>query len=346
MKAVQKWDVGTENMGLVDLPEPEVGPHDLLVEVGAVGICGSDIHLWRDEHECRLPVIPGHEYSGVVIGKGSAVGDEWKVGDRICGDLETMDGRIGIHVNGAYGERMVLPERLAHHLPDNLSYADGAMVEMVTCMAHAAMYRSRINPADFVVITGPGPIGLIMLQIVRLWSPRAVLVTGLRDDARRLQTAKTLGAEYVYHSEDDPVKEVLRLTGGKGADVVFDCSGGEAAITQCTRMVRNGGWITVVGLWGHDINVNIDNIPYNNLTVRGTWGWGGMEIDDQAVRMAEGWHSWERALRILAMGKIDLAPIVTNHIPLEGWRDAFARLEAKQEIKVMIYPNERHMPKE
>ena len=227
MRAVQKWGLGQENMGLRDVPEPQVGPNDLLVEVGAVGICGSDIHLWKDEHEHRIPVIPGHEYSGVVIGKGSNIGDAWQVGDRICGDLETMDGRIGIHVDGAYAERMALPARLAHHLPDNASFAEGAMVEMVTCMSHAAMYRTRIHPADFVVITGPGPIGLTMLQIVQLYSPRAILVTGLRDDELRLRKAEELGADHVCYADADPVAEVLRLTEGKGADVVFDCSGGE-----------------------------------------------------------------------------------------------------------------------
>jgi L-iditol 2-dehydrogenase len=206
------------------------------------------------------------------------------------------------------------------------------------------MYRSRINPADFVVITGPGPIGLTMVQIVRLFSPRAVLVTGLKDDALRLEKAQVLGADHVYYSEDDPVQEVLRLTDGVGADIVLDCSGGEAAITQATRMVRNGGWITIIGLWGYDFQVNLDKIPYNNLTVRGSWGWAGMEYADQAVRMATGYHSWERALNIMAMGKIQLEPIITRRIRLEEWREAFERLEAKQEIKVMMYPNEKYMP--
>jgi len=345
MKAVQKWGDGKDGMGLVEVPEPEVGPDDLLIEVAAVGICGSDLHIWRDEKEHRRPVTLGHEFSGVVIGKGENVGDEWQIGDRICGDLETLHGRIGTHVNGAYAERMALPARLAHKLPDNLSFAEGALIEQVTCMSHAAMYRTRINPADFVVITGPGPIGLTMLQIVKLFSPRAVMVTGLRDDTVRLEKAKELGADYVYYSEDDPVQEVLRLTDGVGADVVIDCSGGEAAITQATRMVKNGGWITIIGLWGHDITVNLDRVPYNNLTVRGSWGWAGMEYADQAVRMAAGWHSWERALKIMAMGKIKLEPIITSHIPLEGWREAFERLERKQEIKVMMYPNEKYMPR-
>jgi len=344
MKALQKWGDGKDGMGVREVPEPLIGPRDLLIEVGAVGICGSDLHIWRDEKEHRRPVTLGHEYSGVIIGKGAEVSDHWQLGDRICGDLETLEGRVGTHVNGAYAPRMALPQQLAHHLPDNLSFAEGALIEQVTCMSHAAMYRSRIQPADFVVITGPGPIGLTLLQIVKLFSPQAVMVTGLRDDTLRLEKATELGADYVYYSEDDPVAEVLRLTRGQGADVVLDCSGGEAAISQATRMVKNGGWVTVIGLWGHDFSVNLDKVPYNNLTLRGSWGWAGMEYADQAVRMATGWHSWERALRIMAMGKLRLEPMITRRIPLEGWREAYERLEAKQEIKVMIYPNEKYMP--
>jgi len=344
MKAIQKFGDGKEGMGLVEVQEPVVGPQNLLVEVGAVGICGSDLHIWRDEKEHRRPVTLGHEFSGVIIGKGSQVSDRWQAGDRICGDLETLEGRVGTHVNGAFAPRLALPQQLAHRLPDNLSFAEGALIEQVTCMSHAALYRSRICPADFVVITGPGPIGLTLLQIVKLFNPRAVMVTGLKDDTVRLQKARELGAEHVYYSEDDPVAEVMRLTGGQGADIVLDCSGGEVAITQATRMVRNGGWITVIGLWGVPFSVNLDKVPYNNLTVRGSWGWDGMEYADQAVRMATGWHSWERALRIMAMGKIQLEPIVTRNITMEEWRGAFEALEAKREIKVMLYPNEKYMP--
>ena len=344
MKALQKWGDGKQGMSVREVPEPKVGPNDLLVEVGAVGICGSDLHIWRDEKEHRRPVTLGHEFSGVIIGQGATLSDQGQIGDRICGDLETLEGRVGTHVNGAYAPRLALPQQLAHRLPDNLSFEEGALIEQVTCMSHAAMYRSRINPADFVVITGPGPIGLTMLQIVNLFSPRAVMVTGLEDDALRLEKAKELGANYVCYSEDDPVQQVLRLTDGEGADVVLDCSGGEAAITQATRMVKNGGWVTIIGLWGHDLEVNLDKVPYNNLTVRGSWGWAGMEYADQAVRMATGWHSWERALKIMAMGKIKLDPIITGRIRLEEWREAFERLEIKQEIKVMMYPNEKYMP--
>jgi L-iditol 2-dehydrogenase len=346
VKALQKSGDGKAGMGVREVPEPSVGPNDLLIEVAAVGICGSDLHIWRDEKEHRRPVTVGHEFSGTVVAKGDNVGNQWVLGDRICGDLETLEGRIGTHVNGACAPLLALPKQLAHKLPDSLTFAEGALVEMVTCMSHAAIHRSRITPGDVVVITGPGPIGLTMLQIVQLFSPRTVIVTGLKSDLLRLEMAKRLGADCVAFSEDDPVSTVLRMSEGRGADVVVDCSGGEAAITQATRMVRNGGWITIVGLWGYDLRANLDNIPYRNLTVRGSWGWDGMEYEDQAVRMAAGWHSWERALRIMAMGKIALMPIVTRHISLDDWRDAYEALEAKKEIKVLIYPNKKHMPVE
>ncbi len=344
MKAIQKYGDGKDGMGLVEVPEPVVGPQDLLVEVGAVGMCGSDIHIWRDEKEHNRPVTLGHEFSGIIIGKGEQASDQWQIGDRICGDLETLEGRVGTHVNGAYAERLALPQQLAHRLPDNLTFAEGALIEQVTCMSHAAMHRSRINPADFVVITGPGPIGLTLLQIVKLFSPRAVMVTGLKDDTVRLEKALELGADYVYCSEDDPVAEVLRMTDGQGPT---SCSTVRVARQPSPRpraWSRTAAGSPSSACGAHDFQVNLDRIPYNNLTVRGSWGWDGMEYADQAVRLAAGWHSWERALRIMAMGKIELEPMITRNITLEEWRDAFEALEAKQEIKVMMYPNEKYMP--
>jgi threonine dehydrogenase-like Zn-dependent dehydrogenase len=343
MKAVQKWGDGKDGMGLRDVPEPKVEPDEVLMEVACVGICGSDLHIWKDEKEHKRPVTLGHEFSGVILDKGRNVGGQWQVGDRIVASNESMAGRIGTTVNGAYAERMTVPERCVHRMPDNTSFEEGALVELVTAMSYSAMYRTPLKPADFVVMCGPGPVGLVMLQIVRLFSPRAIMVTGTKSDDLRLQKAKELGADHIYYSEDDPVRKVQELTNGIGADVVIDASGSEGGLTQATRMVRLGGWITVIGLWGHDIKVNLDCVPYNNLTVRGGWGWAGIDSPDQAVRMALGWHSWERGLQIMAMGKIQLKPIITMRIPLEAWREGFERLEAKKETKVLMYPNEKYL---
>jgi len=338
MKALVKYGDGKENMGIRDVAEPEIGPADIMVKVMCVGICGSDLHIWRDEKEHKRPVILGHEYSGKVVEVGSEC-QRIKVGDRICGDLETLGGRVGTHVNGADASLLAIPEALAHVMPDNVSYEEGAMVELVTCMSHDLMFRSRINPSDFVVVLGPGPIGLTVTQLVRLWSPRFVLTTGLYSDERRLEMAKKLGADMVYYSEDDPVKKVMELTDGKGAEFIVDATGGEDAISQATRMARMGAWITVVGLWGHTIKANLDMIPYHSLTLRGGWGWAGMESESQAVRMAAGFESWEKALQILALGKVDMTKMITRRITLNEWKSAYEDLEAKKEIKVMVYPN-------
>jgi L-iditol 2-dehydrogenase len=338
MLALRKIGAGKEGIVLEEVPEPTCGPKELLIQVYCVGICGSDLHIWRDEKEHKEPVTLGHEYSGKVVEVGSMC-SRFKVGDRICGDLETLEGRVGTHRDGAFAPFVVIPEPLAHRLPDSVSYEEGAMVELVTCMSYDLMHRSRINPADFVVVLGPGPIGLTLTQLVRLWSPRFVLTTGLRSDASRLEMASRLGADLTVYSEDDPVAEVMRLTKGRGADFVVDATGGEEAITQATRMSRMGGWITVVGLWGRPIKVNLDLIPYNSLTVRGGWGWAGMESDSQEVRMASGFESWERALKILALNRLRMQEMITRKITLHEWKDAFEQLEKKKQIKVMIYPN-------
>lgn len=338
MIALRKIAPTKKGMVLEEIPVPKCNKNEVLVEVYCVGICGSDLHIWRDEKEHKEPVTLGHEYSGKVIEVGSSC-NRIKPGDRICGDLETENGRIGTHADGAFAPYVVIPEALAHKLPDNVSYEEGAMVELVTCMSHDLMYRSRINPADFVVVLGPGPIGLTLTQLVHLWTPRFVLTTGLKSDFVRLNMAKKFGADLTWYSEDDPVKKVMELTNSRGADLIVDATGGEAAVTQATKMARFGGWITIVGLWGHEIKVNLDMISYHNLTVRGGWGWAGMESDSQAVRMAAGFESWERSLKILALNKVDMTKMITRKITLEQWYEAYCDLEDKKEIKVMMYPN-------
>lgn len=339
MLALRK--IGPTKAGLIleEVEEPKgCKPDEIIIQVMCVGICGSDLHIWKDEKEHNEPVTLGHEYSGKVIKAGSDC-KRIKVDDRICGDLETLNGRIGTHVDGACAKYLVMPEALAHKLPDNVSYEEGAMVELVTCMAHDLMFRTRINPADFVVVLGPGPIGLTLTQLSKLWSPRFVMTTGLKCDDLRLDMAKKLGADLTYYSEDDPVQKVMELTDGRGADIVIDATGGQDAITQATQMVKMGGWVTVVGLWGHDIKVNLDAISYKSLTVRGGWGWAGMESDSQAVRMAAGFESWEIALKVLALNKVDMTKMITNRIELKDWKQAYEDLENLKEIKVMMYPN-------
>ncbi len=337
MYALVKTKKGPGNMEVREVSIPEIGNRDVLLKIWATGVCGSDVHILHDEHPYTPPVIIGHEFSGTI----EQVGDEvknFRIGDRVVADLETLEGRLGVEVDGSYAQFMRVPAHLVHKLPENVSLDEGVLLEPLVAVSHALLYRSRIYPADFVVVIGPGPIGLMALQVAQLFSPLAVMVTGLKRDEFRLSKARELGADFTFFSEDDPVKEVLRLTEGKGADLVVDCSGGEESITQATRMTKIGGWITILGLWGKDVKVNIDNLPYNCLSIRGSWGWEGMESGVQVVKTWAGAQSWERALQILALGKVKLEPLITHTFPLNEWEKAFRVVEEKSGLKVLVKP--------
>jgi len=326
-------------MELRDVGLPTIGSRDVLLRIWGAGVCGSDVHVFRDEHPYVPPVIIGHEFSGEV----EQVGDEvthFRPGDRAVGDLETTAGRLGVDIDGAYASFMRIPSHLVHMLPSTISLREGVLVEPVVAVTHALLERSRIRPADFVVIIGPGPIGLVAVQVARLFSPRKIALTGLRRDRTRLAVGRAVGADHVLIAEEEPEKKILELTGGVGADLVVDCSGGKDSLLAATRMVKIGGWITVLGLWGQSLDTNLDPIPYNCLTVRGSWGWAGMESGDAEIRSAMGRSSWERALKILSLGKIDLPALITHELPLESWQEGLKICEERNGVKVILRPPE------
>ena len=327
------------NMELREVRIPEIGPHAVLLKIWGTGVCGSDVHIYKDEHPYTPPVIIGHEFSGIIEEVGKKV-KNLKIGDRVVADLETEQGRLGVDIDGSYAQYMKVPAHLVHVLPDNVSLEEGVLVEPVVAVSHALLERTKVNPADFVVVLGPGSIGLVAVQIAKLFSPRKIAITGLYADKHRLQVAKEIGVDYTFFSEENPEEKIKELTDGVGADVVIDCSGGEKAITQATKMVRIGGWITILGLWGHSIKVNIDNIPYNNLTVRGSWGWAGMESGVGEIRTWAGSQSWTRAMKILDLNKITLKPLISHVLPLAEWKQALKICEEKTGVKVVLKPNQ------
>ena len=339
MMAVVKTEKGPGNMELQEVPVPKIGSHDVLLKIWGAGVCGSDVHIYKDEHPYKPPVIIGHEFSGMIAEIGKKV-ENLKISDRVVADLETERGRLGVDIDGAYGQYMKVPEHLVHVLPENVSLDEGVLVEPVVAVSHALLERTRIRPADFVVVLGPGPIGLVAVQVAKLFSPRKIAITGLYADKHRLKVAEEIGVDYTFFSEEQPEENIRELTGGVGADVVIDCSGGEEALSQATKMVRIGGWITILGLWGHTIKVNIDNIPYNNLTVRGSWGWAGMESGLAEIRTWAGSQSWTHALKILALNKVSLKPLITHVFPLKEWRQALRICEEKAGVKVILRPNQ------
>ncbi|MDH5795733.1 MAG: zinc-binding dehydrogenase [Candidatus Bathyarchaeota archaeon] len=343
MEAVVKYALGPGNVELRDVSEPSPGPDEVKIEIKAAGICGSDLHILHGDIKLliRPPVIMGHEFSGSVTEVGSSV-SKWKPGDRVtsetsaqvCGEcIPCRTGNynvcaekrlIGYWFNGAFAKYCIVPSRLVHRLPDNVSYAAGALSEPLACCINAVVEKTVILPGDFVVVTGPGPIGLLSLQLAKAKGGFAVLV-GTGVDEKRLGIGRELGANVTVNvDEEDPLKIVSGLTNGAGADIFIECSGSPGAVRSGFQLVRRGGQYTQIGLTGRSFELDFDNVAYKELTVRGSLG--------------QSWPYWKRGLKMLSQGQVKTEPLISDILPLQQWKEGFGKVENKEGLKVILKP--------
>jgi len=338
MKALVKTAKGPGNLEIRDMPKPKVGPHDVLMKVWGSGICGTDIHIYRDDYTSyRPPLIIGHEFSAVVEEVGKEVKNV-KPGDRVVSDVQTEEGTMGNDVvDGAHAEYICMPANQVHRLPDNVSLKEAVLVEPLVACQHALLERVKIKPADFVVITGPGPIGIMLLQVAKLFSPQGVLITGLKRDKQRLKVAKQVGADFTMYNDEGVVEKVMELTNKRGADVVLEASGSDEALNQAIDMVKPDGQILNFAIFDKPlVKAKLSYITWKNIKLVGSWAWKGHT--EEEIRTTAGALSWKRALRILALKKLQLEPMITHIFPLEKWKEAFSVCENKTGVKVILRP--------
>jgi len=343
VKAVMKVAPGVGNVELRDIEEPVTPPGHVKLEVKGAGICGTDIHIYHDEFRTKPPVVMGHEVAGLVAELGEGVAG-LKVGERVttetyfytCGRCRyCLGGRpnlcaerksIGSAVNGGFAPYVIVPAHNVHRLPENVDFMAGALTEPLACVVHGALELPRLTPGDLAVVAGPGPIGLLTMQVVRSAGVK-VAVLGTDVDEQRLRAAVDLGADYTINVQrEDAVELVMELTGGFGADLVFECSGAGPAAQQLLRLVRNQGQYAQVGLFGKPISWDQDQICYKELTVTGS---------NASVPSA-----WPRALKLMAEGKVKTRPLVTAAFPLKEWKQAFAMFEQRGGLKVVLSPED------
>ncbi|MCX7966410.1 MAG: zinc-binding dehydrogenase [Syntrophorhabdaceae bacterium] len=344
MKAVVKYGKGKGMIEMRDIPEPIPKDDEVLIEVKAVSVCGSDLHIYHDSHPYWPPVVLGHEFSGVIAGVGKDV-EGWKVGDRVvsetrtgsCGVCYTCQSgfpqvcehkrAFGIGINGAYAKYVTGPARLLHHLPDSISFEVAAMLEPIAVCVTSIIERCHIKAGDSVVITGPGPIGLISLAIARAAGVKFVAITGTSADKKiRFKIAEALGADMVINAqEEDVIKTVLDATEGRGVDMVIETSGSDVAISQAFEMVRRVGRICAIGISGK----TTVSIPYD----RGIFK--GISFD---FCFSSSWTAWERSIGLLSKGILKAEKLITHTLPLEKWEEAFYLLERLEAAKVILIP--------
>jgi len=334
MRALRKIAKGKGNVQLCEVPIPEVGSGDILMKVYAAGVCGSDLLIQDDKHFYKAPVTLGHEFSGIAYKIGSNV-KKVKEGDKIVADIECGKGRwLGVTIDGAYAPYMLVPEDVVYKVPDHVSLNHAALAEPIVATHHLIQERAQVKVGDDVVVVGPGPMGVMCVQYAKLCGARRVFLIGLKNiDELRLSIGKKVGADYILYSEEEPEKAVLKITNGKGAEFVLECSASEKGVQHainCARKAYEGpggkGVIVFISLWGKKITVNLDEVSLGQLDIRGSWSWNGKE-------------TWEHAVDLLDRGVFNLDPMITNHYTLEEWETAFENLRARKDLKALIHPN-------
>ncbi len=343
MKGVVKYERGSGFVELRDVEEKPPAPNQVKIEVKAAGICGSDLHILHDtiNFVIRTPVVIGHEFSGVVVDKGADVGEEVRLGDRVTAEATiTACGQCDFCRTECYN---LCPERRVigyyhdgcfagfcnavnlHPLPDNVSFEAGALTEPLACCVHTVIEQTGISAGDFVVVLGPGPIGVLAALVARA-EGGSVMLCGTSRDRERLRVAReAAGIECTVNVDDsDPVEMARESTGGYGADVVIECSGAAPALSQALEIVRKRGKVTQFGLFGRPVEVDFEKIAYKELTVSGG--------------IAHRRPSWKRALHLMERGVIQPEKLITHEMPLAEWSTGFELLERQEAMKILLRP--------
>jgi L-iditol 2-dehydrogenase len=327
-------------MPLRQVPAPEPQPGQVIVDVKAVGICGSDVHGFTGSTGRRQPpMVMGHEFSGLVSAVGPDAG-RFRPGDRVIGNpilacghcANCQAGRpnicsqrhvLGVDLNGAYADQVALAESMVFPMPAGLSWEEAALSEPLAVVLHAAN-RSPLAPGATVAIVGAGTIGLLTMLAARLGGASQVMVTDL--SPHRLAAASRLGADVAVHAgEQDPLAAVLDLTGGRGADVVLEAVGSSATVQQALALVRSGGHVTWIGNSQPQVQLSMQSVVTREITIAGTYGFSG---------------EFGQAIDLLATRAINATPLIEARIGLEQGPEMIRRLAAGEVdlVKAIIEP--------
>jgi L-iditol 2-dehydrogenase len=341
MKAVVKYATGVGNVGVRDMPEPSPQAGQVKIEVKAAGVCGTDIHIFYDEYKTTPPIILGHELAGVVAEVGAGV-TTCRVGDRVtsetyfdtCGvcrycrngkpNLCGKRRSIGSIVNGAMTKYVIVPEVNVHLLPENVDFQAGALTEPLTCVVHGGLIRTKIMPGDVVLVSGPGTIGLLAMQVAKA-AQATVVVSGLSQDEKRLELGLELGADRVVNVEKEDLFQVLNgMTDGYGPDVVFECAGAGPSAAMCLKAIRKGGQYTQMGLAGKSYAWDMDLVAYKEIQMTGMF-----------ATIPE---AWTKALQLMAAGLVNTKPLASHVLPVTEWEKAFQMFKDKVGYKIILEP--------
>ncbi|MGB5706335.1 MAG: L-threonine 3-dehydrogenase [Arenicellales bacterium] len=322
-----------------DVPVPEIGPRDVLIEISKTAICGTDMHIYHWDHWAEetipVPMVTGHEFSGRIVETGSAT-NKYKPGQRVSGEGHIVCGLcrncragrgqlchnsigIGVHRQGAFAEYLCLPEHNVFALPDAISDEVAAIFDPFGNAVHTALTYGLVG--EDVLVTGAGTIGIMAAMVAQEVGARQVVLTDI--NSTRLEIAKKLGIKLVYNTSECSLNEVMQeLDIVEGFDVGLEMSGAPQAFRGMIDSMNTGGKIAVLGIAAEPFDVDWNKVVFKMLTLKGIYG----------REMFETWYK----MAILAQTRIDLSKIITHRLSANEFQKGFDIMEHGQCGKVVL----------
>jgi 2-desacetyl-2-hydroxyethyl bacteriochlorophyllide A dehydrogenase len=335
MKAISYQ--GKDTVTVVGRPVPQPSEDKVLIKVAYAGICGSDLAIVAGKHpRATPPLVLGHEFSGTIAAMPQEPHSDLRVGDRVtvypllscgtcyvckmglphvCRDLKL----IGIDTDGAFAEYVLAAEHAVIKIPDELSDKEGALIEPLAVCIHAA-HMSRLQVGDSVVVTGAGPIGLLMAMVARASGAAKVVVTEVA--ASRIGVAQELGFTVLNAADENLVAQVLELTKGRGGDVVFEATGHPSVAPYLMELVRIRGQIVQVGIFKQAVSIDLRALNFHEVDLVGSRVY---TLED-----------FDRAVSLAAEGRVDLKPMITTVLPLDEGVNGFRVAANATSLKVVF----------
>ncbi|MQA94135.1 MAG: alcohol dehydrogenase catalytic domain-containing protein [Streptosporangiales bacterium] len=342
---------GPGDIRVVERAVPEPGPGEVLVRVAMCGTCGTDLKI-LDGHFPQTPpygdFVPGHEWAGTVMACGATV-DEFSPGDRVCIEAHSGCGRCdncltgrytaclnyanaakghrasGMTADGGFAEYALHNSNALYRMPASVSFEDAVLITTAGTGLYGLDVAGGYIAGQDVVVFGPGPVGLMTVQLCTALAANRVILVGTR--ASRLEAGRRLGATHIVNArETDPVKEILELTDGHGADVSIEASGGADAPQQCAEVTKRAGRIVVVAYYADRVTFDLSAVVRKDISIYTSRGEGGNNV--------------KRAVAMAAAGRLRGAELVTHRIPLDEVAEAFRIVRERDgdPIKVVVTP--------
>ncbi len=326
------------NGGVVEMPEPPTSPNDVLVRVAYCGVCGTDLHIFEGEFPVRLPLVPGHEFSGVVDKVGQRV-KRIKVGDRVAVDpnincrtcyyckkgmtnfCEKWEA-IGVTRQGAYAELVAVPASNVYRVPESAPLETFAFVEPVSCVLHG-LDRAKPKRGETALVTGLGTIGLIFGQLLKM---KGVKVMGSDLVGHRLGLARSMGFDQTVNPAEESTADAIRSwTAGRGVDLVVEASGSIKATEEAIKLIDKGGRIIVFGVAPETATLTVRPFALyrDEISLIGSFTNPNM---------------FAGAIKALSSGRLSVKELISKTVDLGHVETAFEEVSLRKGIKYLVRP--------